>query len=102
MNDKISVLAVPKLIGKRTKEGDRVFDGVAVFSVMNRAGDMLILCPESSTDYHFYVREIGGGARRYNDYDSALEAVGLPATAAQLDAALETTQAMLRAKAGVA
>lgn len=99
---KVDVLAAPKLIGKRTKEGDRVFDGVAVFSVMHRAGETLVLRPESTADYHFYVREIGGGTRRFNDYATALNAVGLPATAAQLDAALATTQAMLRAKVGVA
>lgn len=100
--ERIDVLAVPKLIGKRTKEGDRVFDGVAVYSVMHRVGDTLVLCPEASADYHFYAREIGGGTKRYNDYASALNAVGLPATAAQLDAALAATQTMLRAKAGVA
>ena len=102
MNEKIDVLAVPKLIGKRTKEGDRVFDGCAVFSVMHRVGDTLVLCPEAAADYHLYVREIGGGAKRYNDYGSALNAVGLPATAAQLDTALAATQAVLRAKAGAA
>lgn len=100
MNERIDVLAVPKLIGKRTKEGDRVFDGAAVFSVMHRVGDTLVLRPEAAADYHFYVREIGGGPKRYNDYASALNAVGLPATAAQMDAALATTQAMLRAKVG--
>ena len=74
---------VPKLIGKRTKEGDRVFDGLAAFKVLHRIGDLLLLEPESN-DYHFFVRSIEGGSKRYNDYQSALNAICLPAVAAQV------------------
>lgn len=77
----MSEMMVPKLIGKRTKEGDRVFDGCAVFKVLHRVGDLLLLEPESA-DHHFYVRNIEGGSQRYSDQQAALNALCLPAVAA--------------------
>lgn len=101
MSAPVDVLAVPKLIGKRTKEGDRVFDGAAVFEVATRVADMLILRPERAEDYHYYVRWIGSGkSARFSSYAAALNAIGLPATVEQLDAALAVTQQMLSASGG--
>lgn len=87
-------------IHSRTKEGDQVWDGNQQFDVLNRAGDSLVLRPIHYGDHHYYVRQIKGGIKRFSDYHAALNAVGLPATAAQFDAAIATTQALLRAQAG--
>lgn len=77
----VDVLAVPKMIGKRTKEGDRVFDGLGVFRVLHRVGEMLVMQPEGG-DYHFYVRSITGGTQRFTEYQAALDAAAMPSVAA--------------------
>ena len=83
---KVDVLArvIPKQISKKTKEGDLVFDGMAVFEVMHRIGLLLVLRPMLTNDFHFYVRNIEGGGKRYADYQSALNAAVVPAVAAQV------------------
>jgi hypothetical protein len=83
MTTRANPLAAPKMIGKRTKEGDRVFDGLAVFNVLHRIGEMLVLQPEGG-DYHFYVRSIEGGTRRFTEYQAALNAACLPAVASSV------------------
>lgn len=78
---------VPKLISKRTKEGDQVFDGGAAFGVMHRSGLSLVLRPLDRTDYHYYVRNIEGGVKRFNDYQSALNDAFLPAVVTSIELA---------------
>lgn len=77
--------SIPTRINKRTKEGDRVFDGMAVFRVLHRIGDALVLRREDDPkDYHYYVRNIGGGGKRFLSYQDAINAAALPVVAAQV------------------
>lgn len=86
-------------INSKTKEGDQVWDGTQQFDVLSRVGTLLVLRPIHFGDHHFYVRDIKGGSRRFSSYEAALSAVGMPVTAAQMDAAVAAMQGVLRAKA---
>lgn len=77
----------PKNISRRTKEGDRVFSGIAVFTVVHKIGAALVLKPEIASDFHFYVHSLEGGSKRFNDYQSALNYAALPVVAAQIETA---------------
>lgn len=73
---------VPKTISQRTKEGDTVFDGGDVYSVLHRIGLALVLKPVYGNDWHYYVRNIEGGTRRFSDYQDALNHAALPCVVA--------------------